>query len=359
MENFSLVLNQIINKQDLTEQAAHDLILYLISKDNNDIQKTALLTALRAKGESVAEIKGAYKAMLSLVGNPNLATKQDLVDLVGTGGDGANLFNVSTSASLLISACGIKVAKHGAKSVSSAVGSADFIEALGIPLNLDSQNLNKMLETFNFCFMFAPFYHPAMKEIKDIRATLKMRTIFNILGPLCNPAKANKQLIGVYSNELLDIFGDTILNLQDRDALIVHSDDGLDEISVSAKTSVYEIKSDKASKYQIDPKEFGFNYESAQPIKVASIQESNNIFNQIINSSKNNILNSMAVDMVAINAGAVLYLLDKVESIKDGFFQAKEIILSGELKAHIYKLQKYLKEIRSNKLLKQRLKNKS
>mgnify|MGYP000161112928 FL=1 len=251
-------IHQLSNKQDLTTEQAIVSMQEIMSGTASNIQIASFLTALRLKGETIDEITAFAQVMREKA--QSIDYKDDLFEIVGTGGDEANTFNISTTAGFVISASGIKVAKHGNRSVSSKCGAADCLEALGTKLELDAKQNEKMLDEIGMCFMFAPKYHSSMKYASPVRRELGIRTVFNILGPLANPANANRQLMGVYQEELVEPLAKVLSNLGVKRGAVVYGYDGLDEITACNKTLVCEIKDKKLKTYTLDPRDYGMEY---------------------------------------------------------------------------------------------------
>ncbi|MEY3104568.1 MAG: Anthranilate phosphoribosyltransferase, partial [Pseudomonadota bacterium] len=261
----------------------------------------ALLVALRSKKETPTEIAAAATVMRDFATAVNVNNKNHLVDVVGTGGDGAHTFNISTASMFVASAAGAKIAKHGNRSVSSKSGSADVLEALGVKLNLSAQAVTQCIEQLGIGFMFAPNHHPAMKNVVPVRKDLGVRTIFNILGPLTNPAKAPNILMGVFHPELVATQAKVLQLMGAEHALVVHGNDGLDEITLSGSTMVAELRNGQISQYEIKPSDFGIANASMENLKVADAQESKAIILNIMNNQS-----GPARDVVCLNAGATL-----------------------------------------------------
>jgi anthranilate phosphoribosyltransferase len=257
----------------------------------------------------------------------NVKDKTHLVDVVGTGGDGAHTFNISTASMFVASAAGAKIAKHGNRSVSSKSGSADVLEALGVKLNLSAAAVSQCIEQLGIGFMFAPNHHPAMKNVVPVRKDLGVRTIFNILGPLTNPAKAPNILMGVFHPELVATQAKVLQLMGAEHALVVHGNDGLDEITLSGSTMVAELRNGQISQYEIKPSDFGIANASMENLKVADAQESKAIILNIMNNQS-----GPARDVVCLNAGATLYAANVCKSIAEGVQLASSTITSGKAK---------------------------
>lgn len=291
------------------------------------------LVKLYEDGETAEQIAGAASAMRDhLIPLPvHYELKEKAIDNCGTGGDKSNSFNVSTTVSILIAACGCVVAKHGNRSITSKSGSADMLEALGINLSLDLEDTAKMLEETGFCFMFAQNHHPAMKYIMPIRKSIPHRTIFNILGPLSNPATVSKQLIGVFSDEYIHRMITALSLLDTKRAMVVSSKDGMDEISISDITYATILINQRTQDLVIDPREYGLNLYDKSEILGGDAVENAKITRDILEGK----IEGAKLDIVLINAGAALFVDGKVENIDEGIAMAKEAITSGKAKAKL------------------------
>lgn len=316
-------IKKLIEGQDLTIQEANAAMDTIMSGEATSAQIGSYLTALRMKGETIEEITGCAKGMrercIQLVG------KGDLMDIVGTGGDCTNTFNVSTVSSFVVAAGGVKIAKHGNRSVSSKCGSADVLEALGVKLDLTKEQNESVLEKTGICFMFAPIYHSAMKYVAAPRKELGVRTIFNILGPLANPAYANLQVMGVYSEELVEPMAKVLSNLGVKRAMVVHGADGVDEVSICGLTKVCEVREDGLRSYMINPVELGLRLAKPEEIKGGLAEENKEIALSILRGEK-----GAKRDMVLINSAVALYTaLDDI-TLKECVEMAAELIDSGK-----------------------------
>ena len=316
-------IKKLIEGQDLTIQEANAAMDTIMSGEATSAQIGSYLTALRMKGETIEEITGCAKGMrercIQLVG------KGDLMDIVGTGGDCTNTFNVSTVSSFVVAAGGVKIAKHGNRSVSSKCGSADVLEALGVKLDLTKEQNESVLEKTGICFMFAPIYHSAMKYVAAPRKELGVRTIFNILGPLANPAYANLQVMGVYSEELVEPMAKVLSNLGVKRAMVVHGADGVDEVSICGLTKVCEVREDGLRSYMINPEELGLRLAKPEEIKGGLAEENKEIALSILRGEK-----GAKRDMVLINSAVALYTaLDDI-TLKECVEMAAELIDSGK-----------------------------
>ncbi len=295
---------------------------------DDDIEK--FLLDLRQKGETVVEIIAAAKVMRqhSLKLSKNFPS---LLDTCGTGGDAKNTLNVSTLAAIVTAACGARVAKHGNRSVSSVGGSADLLELLGVKIDLGPAEVEACLEKMGFGFFFAPLFHPAVKHAMPARRRIQGKTIFNVLGPLSNPAQAEHQLIGVYEKRLVSLVADALKNLGSQKALVVHSKDGMDELSISDETEIAELSKGVVRSYTVKPEDFGFKRAKIAEIQTNSKEESKKIALGILKENKK----GAPLDIVALNAGAGLYAADKAKSIQDGVFMAQEALQKGRAAAKL------------------------
>ena len=323
-------LEQLLNKKDLSNEQMTSVMKSLMTGKATDAQIAAILIALRMKGESIAEITAATQVMRSLATGVNIADKKHLVDTCGTGGDGANTFNISTASAFVVAAAGATVAKHGNRSISSKSGSADVLETAGVNLSLSAEQVAECVDQLGIGFMFAPAHHSAMKHVIGVRKELAVRTIFNMLGPLTNPANAPAQVIGVYDKSLLMPFAEVLKTLGSKHVMVVHADVGLDEISMTGKTSVAELKNGKISEWQINPKDFGMNYDSLDSLAVNSATESLSMIKQVFDNKA-----SAALDIVCLNAGASIYVSGLAPSFAEGVTQAQVAIKTGKAKQKI------------------------
>lgn len=294
------------------------------------VQMSSYLTALSMKGETVEEITASAAGMRAHC--VRLLHDMDVLEIVGTGGDGANTFNISTTSSLVISAAGIPVAKHGNRAASSKCGAADVLEALGVNITIAPEKSRELLEKIGICFLFAQNYHFAMKYVAPVRKELGIRTIFNILGPLANPAGANMELMGVYDESLVDPLAHVLANLGVKRALVVYGSDGLDEISLSAPTRVCEVKDGAFTSYEITPEQFGLTRCSKDDLAGGTPAENAQITRDILAGKT-----GPKRDAVLMNAGAAIYMAGKAESIQAGIDLAKEMIDSGKATAQLEK----------------------
>jgi anthranilate phosphoribosyltransferase len=325
-------LATIVERQDLSEPDMKAVMQQIMTGNATDAQIGGLLIALRMKGETVAEITGAADAMRELA-IPVSISVPNAVDIVGTGGDSANLFNVSSACSFVVAAAGGHVAKHGNRSVSSSSGSADLLETAGINLELNPEQVAQCIEQIGLGFMFAPQHHSAMKYAIGPRKEMSLRTLFNILGPLTNPAGAKHYLLGVFDKSLCRPMAEALRSLGAVHALVVHAAEGLDEISLAGDTYVAELKEGEVCEYTMTAQDAGLEVQTLDGLQVNSSQESLGVINAAFAGE-----NLKAVDMIAINAGAALYAADITSDLKSGVALAKETILSGAAAAKVEEL---------------------
>lgn len=337
--NIKQAIAKVVEGHDLSRAQMYDVFLQLMSGETSDAQIGAFLVALRIKGESIGEITGAVEVMRELVSGVDV-TGEYLVDIVGTGGDESNLFNVSTVSSFVVAAAGGRVAKHGNRSVSSKSGAADLLEEAGVNLNISADQVAACVDKVGIGFMFAPSHHSAMKYAIGPRKELGMRTIFNILGPMTNPAGVKRQLIGVYDKALCRPMAEVLGHLGAEHIMVVSSADGLDEISIAAETHVAEYKNGHLNEYILLPEDyFGFR-QSLKGLSVTNAKESLEMIVSALNGGA-----STAADLIALNAGAALYVAGCVESVKEGVVMAQKSISSGAARAKIDQLVSFTNSI--------------
>ncbi|MDE5670979.1 MAG: anthranilate phosphoribosyltransferase [Eubacterium sp.] len=316
---------KIVNKEDLTYEEAYSVINEIMSGETTPTQNAAFLAALStksAKAETTDEIAGCAAAMRNHA--IKLETDMELFEIVGTGGDNAGSFNISTTAALVAAAGGIKVAKHGNRAASSQCGTADCLEALGVNIEQSPEKCKELLEKVGMCFFFAQKYHTSMKYVGPIRKELGFRTVFNILGPLTNPGSPKFQLLGVYDEYLAEPLAQVLISLGVKRGMVVYGQDKLDEISMSAPTTVCEFKDGWFKSYTITPEDFGFERCTKEELKGGTPAENARITRGILNGERGPKRNA-----VLMNAGAALYIYGKAESLKEGIGLAAEIIDSG------------------------------
>ncbi|MBE5859113.1 MAG: anthranilate phosphoribosyltransferase [Butyrivibrio sp.] len=319
-------IEKIVNKEDLSYDEAFEVMNEIMNGDSTPTQNAAFLAALStksARAETTDEIAGCAAAMRSHA--TKVETDMDVFEIVGTGGDNAHSFNISTTSALVAAAGGMKVAKHGNRAASSLCGTADCLEALGVNIDQDPQKCVELLEKVGMCFFFAQKYHTSMKYVGAIRKELGFRTVFNILGPLTNPASPKIQLLGVYDEYLVEPLAQVLINLGVKRGMVVYGMDKLDEISMSAPTRVCEINNGWFKSYVIEPEDFGFEKCTKDDLKGGTPEENAKITRDILGGAK-----GAKTNAVLLNAGASLYIGGKAESFKDGVKLAEEIIASGK-----------------------------
>lgn len=314
---------KVFRKEDLTYAEAKEVMNEIMEGKASPVQMSSYLTALSMKGETVDEITASAEAMRSHC--VRLLHDMDVLEIVGTGGDGANSFNISTTSAIVISAAGVPVAKHGNRAASSKCGAADVLEALGVDITIPAEKSTELLNKIGICFLFAQNYHIAMKYVAPVRKELGIRTIFNILGPLANPAGANTELMGVYDETLVEPLAHVLANLGVKRALVVYGEDKLDEISMSAPTKVCEVKDGSFTSYEITPEQFGFTRCKKEDLAGGTPEENAAITREILSGAP-----GPKRDAVLMNAGAAIYLGGKADSIKEGIEIAREMIDSGK-----------------------------
>jgi len=338
-------LGTLVEGTSLSNEEMVTVMRQVMTGEAGDAQIGALLMALRMKGETIDEIAGAAQVMRELA-TPVVVSGEYLVDIVGTGGDGANLFNVSTAASFVIAAAGGQVAKHGNRSVSSSTGSADVLEEAGIHLDLSPAQISRCIKEIGVGFMFAPAHHSAMKYAIGPRKQLGMRTLFNILGPMTNPAGVKRQLIGVYSPDLCRPMAEVLAQLGSEHVMVVHSADGLDEISIAADTQVAELKDGLIREYTLRPEDFGIARQNLEGLSVESATESLALIESALGKSDDDAARK-AGDMIALNAGAAIYVAGIADSLVEGVLMASDAIGSGLAKAKIQELASFSDVLKS------------
>lgn len=324
---------KLAKKEDIGYDMAKEVMNEIMSDQASEVQKSAYLTALSMKGETIEEITASAEEMRNHC--IRLLHEMDVLEIVGTGGDGANSFNISTTSSIVIASGGVPVAKHGNRAASSKSGAADVLEALGVNITVPPEQSAKMLEKIGICFLFAQNYHIAMKYVGSVRKELGIRTIFNILGPLANPAGANMELMGVYDEELVEPLARVLFNLGVKNAMVVYGQDKLDEISMSAPTTVCEIKDGVFNNYVIQPEDFGYSRCKKEDLEGGTPAENAEITRAILIGEK-----GPKRDAVALNSGAALYIAGKAATIQEGVKMAEELIDSGKAKE---KLEEFIR----------------
>ena len=321
---FKEALNLLLNCQDLSHGQMLDVTQQVMGGELTPAQISALLIALRMKGEMVDEIAAAATVMRQLSTKVDVSDKTHLVDTCGTGGDGIQTFNVSTVAAFVAAAAGAKVAKHGGRSVSSTSGSADVLEALGVNVNQSPEQVANSVNEIGIGFMFAPNHHSAMRHAAPVRRELGVRTLFNLLGPLTNPASAKRQVMGVFDRELTGKLAKVLQKLGSEHVLVVHGADGMDEISFSGDTFVAELKDGKVSEYIVNPSQFDMSLHELKDIRIQSAEESKAMIMDVLEGK-----HGAARDIVLLNSGAAIYVAGLEASIKAGIQRAAEVIDNG------------------------------
>ncbi len=321
--NMQQAIAQVIAGQDLTFPQMMSVMRLIMTGDASPAQIGGFLVGLRIKGESVDEITASAQVMRELA-TPVMVNKDQALDIVGTGGDQIGTFNISTASCLVAAAAGAKVAKHGNRAASGKTGAADVLEAAGVNLNLSPERLSACVEQIGVGFLFAPKHHTAMKHAIAPRKEMAIRTIFNVLGPLTNPAGARKQMVGVFAKELLPTMAEVFKQLGSIHTIIVHAEDGLDEISIAAATDVAELKCGQITHYRITPEDFGFNRHPLSSIQVQTAQHSLALIKQALSGQA-----GAAHDVIALNSGAALYAGDLASTLAEGIERARHILASG------------------------------
>ena len=323
-------LQRTIEHREIFHDEMLKIMRMIMNGELSPVMTAALITGLRVKKETIGEITAAAQVMREFSTKVHVANPTHLVDIVGTGGDGAHTFNISTCAMFVAAAAGAKTAKHGGRSVSSKSGSADVVEALGGNIHLSPEQIARSIEEVGIGFMFAPNHHPAMKNVAPVRKELGVRTIFNILGPLTNPANAPNILMGVFHSDLVGIQVRALQRLGAEHAVVVYGRDGMDEISLGAATLVGELKNGQITEYEIHPEDFGLTMASNRALKVDTPEQSMAILRGVLDNEP-----GPARDIVMINAGAALYAANVAGSIADGLERARVAIESGAAKAKL------------------------
>lgn len=320
-------LNRVVGQLDLTTEEMKAVMRQIMTGQCTDAQIGAFLMGMRMKSETIDEIVGAVEVMRELA-EPVRFNSERLVDTCGTGGDGMNIFNVSTAASFVVAAAGGKVAKHGNRAVSGKSGSADLLEAAGVYLDLTPEQVARSVDTVGVGFMFAPAHHGAMKFAAGPRRELGLRTLFNILGPMSNPAGVKHQVLGVFSKELCRPMAEVLARLGSAHVLVVHAQDGLDEISLAAPTFVAELKDGEISEYKIQPEEFGIKSQSLIGLNVDDAQGSLALIRDALGRRQTE-NGQKAADIIVLNAGAALYAADMASSLHEGVGVAHDVLHTG------------------------------
>ncbi len=331
---FKDVLNQLLAVKDLSHDQMLAVMQQVMSGELSEAQIAALLIALRVKGETVDEIAAAATVMRQLSTKVHISNTAHLVDTCGTGGDGIQTFNVSTVSAFVAAAAGAKVAKHGGRSVSSTCGSADVLEALGVNVNKTADEVAASVDEIGIGFMFAPNHHSAMKYAAPVRKALGVRTIFNLLGPLTNPASAKRQVMGVFDQALTGKLAQVLQKLGSEHVLVVHGADGMDEISFTGDTYIAELKDGKVTEYTVNPKQFGLSEHQLKDIQIQNAAESKAMIMDVLKGKK-----GAARDIVLMNAGAAIYTAGIATTLEAGIATAANMIDKGKALATLEALQ--------------------
>ncbi len=339
-------LKKIVSGDDLSQNEAYECMMHIISGNLSDSMIAAFLTALSMKGESVDEITGFVKAMREICVHVSPDINAPLVDTCGTGGDKLKTFNISTVSAVIAASCGVVIAKHGNRSITSKCGGADILEALGVKIDAGAREVEKCMEQTSIGFMFAPNFHQAMKNVMPVRKELGIRTVFNILGPLTSPANADIQLLGVFDPEYVELMAGVLKNLGVKKAMVVHGfdEDGnpaMDEISTIGKTKVAILNNNNIEIKEIYPEDFGIKRSEKELIKASSnLNENKEIFLGILKGNKKSKIEKARLDLCLVNAGAILFIAGVADSFKEGFQIALKAVESGKT---LLKLNEFVK----------------
>ena len=329
-------INRLSDKREIFFDEMVDLFRQVMEGKVTPVQLSAILMGLHVKSESVSEIAAAAQVMREFSTKVDVADLTNLVDTCGTGGDKAHTFNISTAAAFVTAAAGARVAKHGGRSVSSQSGSADVLESLGVNLNLTPVQVADCIRQIGVGFMFAPNHHPAMKYAAPVRKELGMRTILNILGPLTNPAGAPNQIMGVFHSDLVGIQARVLKELGSKHVMIVHGDDGLDEITLTGATQVAELKHGFVTEFKIEPKQFGLDLAPLEALKAVDKSASMTMLQSVLDNQS-----GPAKDIVMLNAGAAIYVAGITNDLWGGVARAREMIESGKARSKLDELVKF------------------
>ncbi len=327
-------ISKLTETQDLTAMETTGAMREIMNGDAPSAQIAAFITALRMKGETIEEITACANVLREKC--IRIIPTSDTLEIVGTGGDCANTFNISTTSSIVVAAAGVNVAKHGNRSVSSKCGAADVLEALGVKIDIPAEKSAEMLEQINICFLFAQMYHSSMRFAGPVRKEIGIRTVFNIIGPLSNPAFANIQLLGVYDKALVRPLAEVLKNLGVKRGMVVYGNDGIDEITVSDTNTVAEIKDGEITEYILDPKDYGIEYCKKEDLVGGGPAENAEITRNILSGKEQ----GAKRNAVLMNSAVCLYLTEKVATIEEGIAKAKELLDGGKA---IAKLEEFIK----------------
>jgi anthranilate phosphoribosyltransferase len=333
MINPQQALTRLIEQREIFYDEMLSLMRQIMGGEVTQSQIAGILVGLRVKKETVGEISASAQVMREFATKVPVSNRNHLVDTCGTGGDAAHTFNISTASALVAAAAGARVAKHGGRSVSSTCGSADVLDALGVNLNLTPQQVGQCIDEIGIGFMFAPNFHGAMKHAAPVRKELGVRTIFNVLGPLTNPAGAENQVLGVFHRDLVGIQARVLQRLGSRHVLVVHGADGMDEISISDSTDIAELKDGEIIEYTIKPGQFGMNTAPLDQLRVGNIDEAREKLSGVLDNRA-----GAPRDIVQLNAGAAIYAAGLAGTLEDGVAKAGQVIASGAAKAKLAQL---------------------
>ena len=331
--NYPQTLTRLMERRDLSSAEMRELMQSIMGGELDGAQISAVLVALRMKGETVTEIAAAAEVMRERSSKVAVQDNGHLIDTCGTGGDGIQTFNISTASAIVAAAAGAKVAKHGGRSVSSTCGSADVLEKLGVNVNLTSEQVAHCVDSVGVGFMFAPNHHSGMRHAAPVRRTIAVRTMFNLLGPLTNPANAKNQVMGVFRKDLTGKLAQVLQQLGSRHVLVVHGEDGMDEISIGAATLIAELKDGKVSEYTVQPGQFGMTQVPLNTIQVSNTDEAKTMLLAVLDNQP-----GAARDIVCLNAGAAIYVAGLAASLSDGVRKAMEVIASSAAKSKLAQL---------------------
>lgn len=333
-------LTRVIEHREIFHDEMLDLMRQIMSGQMSPVLISAIIVGLRVKKETIGEITAAAQVMRELATKVNVKQPENLVDVVGTGGDGAHTFNISTATTFVTAAAGARVAKHGGRAVSSKSGAADVLESLGVNINLTPAQVGQCIDEIGVGFMFAPNHHTAMKHAAPVRREVGVRTIFNILGPLTNPAGAPNSLMGVFHSDLVGIQIRVLQRLGARHAMTVFGLEGLDEISVSGKTLIGELKDGQIEEYTLHPERFGLPVHDPRAIRVSTVEESREMLVSALSNQP-----GAARDIVAVNAGAAIYTAGRAANLEEGVEKAFELLKSGAARAKLDEFVQYTKKL--------------
>jgi anthranilate phosphoribosyltransferase len=332
-------ISKVVERQDLTEEEAHQAMGIIMEGEATPAQIASFVTALRMKGETIGEITGFARAMRAKAVPIEAKAREWVLDTCGTGGDGSSTFNISTAVAFVAAGGGLTVAKHGNRSVSSRCGSADVLEALGVNLQLPAERVQACLHEVGLAFLFAPLFHPAMKHALAPRREMGIRTVFNLLGPLTNPAGANAQVVGLYRGDLTQPIAEVLKNLGCRGAFVVHGKDHCDEISITGKTVVSHLWKGTIATYEIQPEDFGLKRKTLEQIQGGTAQDNANILLDVLEG-----VSGPKRDVVLLNAAAAFISTEKTQDLREGIAMAEESIDSGRAMKKLKELIQFSKQ---------------